>query len=355
MAIQWADSFQRYGTGVPSNTAMRDGLPYNNWLGQCQDDPDPVSLANGEKVVSILNGVDNNPLVEGRIALPTPVNGVVGIAARYWLTSTPGGNARRVIATFTTAVPVPIVSVVVETNGALSIYNSIIGALIQTTTSPVLTTNTHNHIESVFNSVTGLIQVRVNGVQRLSGTASVLNSVIAFVQPLIRVSTDISGGPMFVKDLVIWDGFGTQNNTFMGSVVVRRRAPSADVALNAWTPSTGIQGTPLLAKTSPNDTTFVSSLVTSASGMRYDIENLPSDVTSVRGIVAVSRSNKVSGGDASTQAAVISGVSQAAGGVKPATTAFSYAFDVFEIDPATGVAWTPASFDAARIEIDRAL
>jgi hypothetical protein len=41
------------------------------------------------------------------------------------------------------------------------------------------------------------------------------------------------------------------------------------------------------------------------------------------------------------------------GSNRPITTAFTYYEDVFETDPNTGNAWTPASADAAQLKLNR--
>jgi hypothetical protein len=350
MSIQWADDFGRYGIGSASDDRMRDGLPYNNWITQCVADPDP--LATGERCVFIDNGTNNNPLNENRIALPTPYAGTVGVAARNWFYGFNSGSIRQCVAIFAAIDLTPLACCHVEPNGALTIRNGRTGAIIDETVSPVISTNSWNHIETAYDGTTGAMEVRVNGITVLSGVAATLGT-IAFAHPMKRIDTGGGGQTIGVKDLVIWDDTGTQNNDFMGSVICRRFKPNADVTLGGWVPSTGAVGFSLLAKDAPNDTTYLSADDTPPAAMEYGVENLPIDVTSVRGIVAVVRARKIDGGDANLQTALISNAAVDNGADRPITTAFTYYFDISELSPDTAAPWTPVEFDAMTASVDR--
>lgn len=350
MALQWADSFSRYGVGAGSADRMRDGLPYNNWISNVFDDPDPLAV--GERATLLNDGVNNNPLAENRIALPTPSAATVGLAARMWFPAFNSGDGRQVITVWATVALAPLAYVYVEPNGAVTIAN---GSLVQiaSTGSPVISTNSWNHFESSYNGTTGAMIVRLNGITILAGISSTTGTS-AFCHPMRRLGTTIAQS-LYVKDLVIWDSSGSRNNTFFGSVVVRRKGPNADVTLGGWIPSTGSTGFNLLNKTTPNDTTYLSADDTPPAAMQYSLENLPADVTSVRAIVSVVRARKIDGGDANLQTSLLSGGDVDPGADRPITATFTYWFDISETDPDTGNAWTPAAFDAAEVEIDRTL
>ena len=349
MSVQWADNFGRYGTGGSSNTPMRDGLPYNNWLSSCSDDPDPFAV--GERCCFINDGFDNNPLVENRIALPSPHAGMVGFAARYWFTGFGVANSRQAVAVFFKVDLTPLACCHVEPNGALTIRDGIAGTQLATTTAPVISTNSWNHIETAFNGTTGEFEVRLNGVTILTATGAVLGT-IAFCNPTRRIGNAIGAAPA-IKDLVIWDDTGSQNNDFMGTVVCRRFSPNADVTLGGWTLSTGSVGYSLLAKSAVNDTTYLSADDTPPAPMQFGMENLPPDVTSVRAVISVVRARKIDGGDGSLQTALISNGDFDNGADRPITTAFTYYFDVSEVSPDTAAPWTPVEFDLMTTQVDR--
>ena len=134
MAIQWADSFSRYGVGNATRDRMRDGLPYNNWESKSQIDPDPLAAANGERCCYLHNVPENNACGQNRIALPTPTAGTVGVAARYWFPSFTHVSDARIVAAFMPLNPASnnypdnlLASCRVESNGALSIISGVNG------------------------------------------------------------------------------------------------------------------------------------------------------------------------------------------------------------------------------------
>lgn len=349
MSVQWADNFGRYGVGGASTTAMRDGLPYNNWLSQCIADPDP--LAPTERCISVNQGLDNNPMAENRIAMPTPHAGKVGLAARYWFTEFGAGNARQAIAFFYTAALSALASCHIEPNGAITIREGISGAQIATTGGPVISTNSWNHIETAYDGTTGEMEVRLNGVPILTGVSTVLGTT-GFLNPTQRLAAGANSG-VYVKDMVIWDDTGTQNNDFMGTVICRRFSPNSDVTLGGWVPSTGASGFDLLAKSAVDDASYLSADDAPPAPMQFGMENLPADVTSVRAILSVIRTRKIDGGDANVQTALISNGDFDNGADRPVTTTFTYYFDVSELSPDTAAPWTPVEFDAMTTQVDR--
>jgi hypothetical protein len=167
------------------------------------------------------------------------------------------------------------------------------------------------------------------------------------------------GGPagkpiVFYKDMVFWDNSGSQNNDFIGSVIVKHLRPNEDVALNGWTTSSGSTGFNLINVSPPNDATFIQADDTLPGIAQFDIDNLPPDIVTVRALIPITRSRKIDGGDGNLQTG-LTGTLTDLGADKPITTAFTYRWDVSELSPDTGTAWTPVEVDAVRFDIDRTL
>lgn len=352
MAIQWADDFTRYGLSSAGNTAMKDGLPYTNWLSVPVADPDPLAV--GSRCIQIeTGGADNNPYAENYISLPTPSAGVIGIASRYWMTGFGAGALRQVLAAWLTVSLGGLASLIVEPTGALTIRTGVHpGTDIASTSGPVLSTNSWNHIESEYNGTTGDMEVRVNGITVLTGTSGTTGTT-AIVSSQRRNTTGSEGPDFYMKDFIIRDDSGATNNTWLGTVQCIRRKPTADVTLGGWLPSTGSTGFDLLAKDAVNDTTYLSGDDTPPAAMQYQLADLPADTTSVRGLVTVVRARKVDGGDANIQVSMISNGDVGSGADRPITTAFTYYYDVNQISPDTGLPWTPEEFNDSTSEIDR--
>jgi len=356
MSMQWADDFSRYGTGVSSRTAMLAGLPYaaigNTNNGQVVADPDANESGRAFKVGA--NG--NNWQRDFRIALPTVVTGTIGVLSRVWLDILPGTESQRpAVMGIQRSNGDYLLYALVELNGSIRVIGRQANALVQVADSvnPIIAPSSWNHWEMVHDKVAGEGSLYINGVQRLTWTGIDTEDNIELVNFSFRNSATL-GPNMFLKDLVIWDGLGTQNNDVMGTVIVRRLEPSGDNTLGGWTPSTGTTGFNLLAKDAPNDATYMSADDTPPAPMAFEMQDLPPDVTSVRGLISVARMRKIDGGDATVQNALSpNGVDWDNGADRPITSAFSYYFDVSEVDPAAIGPWSPAAVDDALLRIDR--
>jgi hypothetical protein len=358
MTIQWADDFSRYGIGAGSTAFMLDGLPYGNIGsgasgGRVEASPDPND--EGQRAFKI--GTDgNNWPRDFRTALPTVVSGTAGVAFRAWLDNLPTTTSQRcALVGFQRANGDYIAYVRVEQNGALTVQARVGDVLTEIFNSinPIVQPRSFNHFELVHNRATGEGEVYVNGVLRVSYTGVDTADNIAFINITNRSGT-LPGVPMWVKDFLIWDGTGSQNNTVAGTVIVRRLKPNADNTLGGWVPNTGATGFNLLAKDTPNDATYLAGDDTPPAPMAFDLENLPPDITSVRALVSVTRMRKVDGGDANVQTALSpDNVNWDDGADRPITSAFSYYFDVSELDPASATPWAPTAVDTALLRIDR--
>lgn len=349
MAARWADDFSRYGTGNPSRAAMLDGLVYANLgavPGEVTPSPDPNDAGRAF-------GLGIGQL---RVALPTVVTGTLGVAFRFWLANLPtSAPARCRIINFLDAGGGTIVFVRVEQNGALTVHGLVGSTMTQLfdSVNPIVQPNSFNHCELVHDTVTGEGDVYINGILRASYTG--VNTGISMVFAAFT-NQDSAGAitNMWVKDLYIWDGTGSQNNSVAGTVIVRRFKPTDDVTLGGWSPSTGLTGFNLLSKDAPNDTTYLSADDSPPAPMSFNLENLPPDVTSVRAVFSVVRARKVDGGDANLQNALSpNGTDWDSGADRPITSAFAYYFDVSELDPEVAAPWAPLAFDGAQLRIDR--
>lgn len=360
MAIQWADSFSRYGTDTPSISALTDGTVYSNMAagtnarsGQCVTDPDP-NVPTGSTCLRLGDRIAGNGWsTSNRIALPTPTSGVIGVACRMWFGSTPTSSSQRPSFIQVRTVDNDLLILLrMEQNGSVTVSG---GTSTGDTIIPVITLNAWNHYELKYDCGTGAGEFYVNGVKRLdftdggTGTAA----IICFGRHSGATSPDIT---IYMKDLVIWDGTGSENNDVMGSVKVSRRKPVSDVTIGGWVPSTGSTGWDLLAKDAPDDNTYLTADDAPPSPMQFNFENLPDDTTSVRAILTVARMRKVDGGDAFVQMSVSpDGTNWDDGEDRPISSAFAYWFDVSQVSPATAAAWTPQEFNDIIGEVNRTI
>lgn len=272
MAIQWMDDFTSYGTDIPTNATRLLNGPYGtNVHADLQADPDPT--AGGKMVLRNYGGGLGGEL---RRVLSSPQT-VVGVAARYWLSSLPlstGFAECPRYAQFKDVNNYVHIEVTVNPSGYIEVYrtddtapNNRTSTLLGTSQNPVLVTNAWMHVETlaVFNSGTsGSVQVRVNGIQVVNITGVRTTNSYASATPTCSLfafcaCTDSSGPSLYCKDFILYDGTGTVNNTFFGSCQVYKLQPASDVSRN-WgtqqaatpsvnTPTTSTTGGTLAAAT----------------------------------------------------------------------------------------------------------
>ena len=340
-----ADNFDYYGS---DSAFLDDGVYASTYGATIINDPDGVSVG---KVLSLRFSGNERGI---RWVLPA-ANATVGVAARFYLEQIPASDDDRpTIIQFRDGANDRILGIRVTPTGALEAIDSgsvVVGA----TTGPVLTPEAWWHIEAKFNAGTGDIEVRVEGVTVLDDTDP---TPLAPTTSQIACGSSGSGNSgstdVKVKDLVVWDSSGSANNDFFGSVLVYDLAPTADDTFpTGWT-STAANGYSVLDSNPPDDgVAYIAADDTPPAAAVFDLEDLPADVTSVRGLITRVRAAKTDGGDGSLQVSMTSNGSDDAGADRPITTAQTYWSDVSELDPDTAAAWTPSGVNAAQLKIDR--
>lgn len=356
MAIQYADDFSRYGTGTGARSFMVDGLPWGNLGaldgGDVITDPDP----NESGRVYRIGANSNDWPRDMRMSLPTVVTGTLGVACRMWIDALPGtDNARQALIQFQDGSGDIVVYIWVQQNGSIVVRGLVSGSFsnVADTVNPVITPNAWNHYEMIHNDGTGAGELRLNGVQILTWTGVDTGQQLELVNFSRRSGTG-TGVRAYIKDLVVWDGTGSQNNSAAGTVIVRTLVPNADETLGGWTTSSGSTGFNLIDETDPDDNDYIQADDTPPAACEFDLTNLPPDITSIRAVIPVIRTRKTDGGDGTIQTGVTAnGTDYDNGAEHPTTTAFTYYFDVSEIDPADSNPWTPLDVDAMRLRIDR--
>ena len=240
MAIQWADDFSRYGTGDASRFAMLDGLPYVNIAsasgnrGEVIADPDPSVTGRAFRLPP------GGPTWQNqfRIALPTVISTTGRIACRLWQSQLATSSSERPAIGFLRGDNNPVVYMLIEQNGSITVRGRVAGADTQVADSinPIVSPTSWNHFEFAHNRSTGAGSVRFNGVERLTWTGIDTTDNLEFA-----IITSASGNTLsqfvHVKDLILADSTGSQNNGVIGTVLVRRLKPSSDVTLGGWVPS----------------------------------------------------------------------------------------------------------------------
>ena len=350
MSIQYMDNFQFYGT---STTNMLDGLPWSVITGSLVTDPDVNSTGTVFRVTASSSNINTT---DTRLSLPSFTN-KIGCGFRYYMNTLPtGATVRPSILALRDLSNNKIYDIVIETNGAVSLYDTkSTMTLVETTGNPVMAPKSWFHYEIYMDLDAGTYEVRIEGTNVLSGTGLVnLENVYSLGFSSRQNLGSGTSALNYIKDFVVWDSSGTSNNTFMGPVAVFLLKVNGDVS-SGWTRSSGSTDYELLDETTPNDADYISADDTLPAASIMTLENLSADIVSVRGLQTMARARKADGGDANLQVSLLSNGDEDLGGNHPVTTAFKYWWDISELDPDTGTAWTPVSANAATIKVNRTL
>lgn len=349
MAIQWADDFGGYGVGAGSNTRMLNGL-YATVVGAITEDPDPLSTdpvwERGNSAFQCLRRVFSASRTE------------CGVALRVWMSSLPSSTGNRWGLGFHDLDNNPLVTLICETNGAITIKKgSYTDNTVVTSTGPALTAGAWNHIEwhVLSGDDTGSVEVRVNGVPVILEEDIVDVFGGSMAQFCMNSASGGAGYNFYIRDLVLWDATGSYANDFLGSVSVIGLQPTADVSFN-WDAVGVTDGYEALANDPPlDDTEYISADDTPPAASTFSLSNLPDDVTSVKALITQVRARKSDGGDGNLQMGLISNGDTWTGADRPLTTAFQYWFDVSHTDPDTSSPWSPSAVDNVILQLDRTL
>lgn len=351
MALLHADNFSRYGD---SEALMLNGVYASVTSVTLSNDPDGISAG------KVLGLVSVNTPGGCRYVLPAAKT-TAGVAARIWC---PNLNFAPIvkpgIAFYGSGGGVQL-TLEFDSTGRINVKTSNV-TVVATTVNPVITATGWYHIECKLTTgllATDSLEIRVEGITVLTLSAVDLNIDSVYQ---VEIGAPNFGGTssgnttVYWKDFVVWDGLGTYNNDFLGSVLVAGLSVTSDVSLN-WTPSSGATGYEILDNVPPVDTTYISAGDPPPSPYVGALSNLPADVTSVKGLITYVRAAKSDGGDGSLQVGLISDPSgtptTVLGADRPITVAQTYWADVFETDPETSAPWLPSAVDLAQIQIDR--
>jgi hypothetical protein len=211
-----------------------------------------------------------------------------------------------------------------------------------------LTSWEYIEVKGTIHDSTGSYEIRVDGVNVLSGTGADTRNGGTGVWDRVGFAQGGSNNTWHVDDVYVCDTSGSTNNDFLGPVKVYALLPQTDAVAagsNAGlTPSTGTDHGALVDETPPNTTDYNSS----ATVGNKDTYNFPA-IGVTGSVLGLQTSMYVAKSDAVARqvcAVVRSGGTDYDGAnVSPLTT-FQYYSEMREVNPDTGVAWTISDVDA---------
>ena len=354
MTVEHMDNFSLYGNG--GQAYLTDGV-YVEAAGGLFLAADPVVALTGTVV-----GMGGNIAQTLRYVLGGSRT-KVGMAGRFYVPTLPESVLR--IPTpfdFRNASNGTLLTLQVYPNGSLVVRASQDegGAALAQSGPLAITANGWWHIEMwvTWNVAGATVEVRVEGVPVIGpvvlGTVTAAGcDQVAVVSR--RTSITTTAPTMYTKDLIIANGLGSFNNSFMGSCSVYSLIPDGDISAN-WAVTGAATHYGAVNESPPNDdTSYIYAVTPAPAADVMSLGNLPVDVTSVKALMTVQRSKKSDGGDGNVQVGLKSGASTALGADRPITVAYTYFRDVIETDPATAAQWTPGAVNAAQLQLNRTL
>jgi hypothetical protein len=149
------------------------------------------------------------------------------------------------------------------------------------------------------------------------------------------------------------DRDGSRNNDFLGDVKVVTLRPNADTAQADFTLSAGSVHYSLLAE-APDDDGDASYVESGTVGHKdlYGYQDLTGTPAAIMAVQITTVARKDDAGSRSLRKVLRSGATTANGATRGLGTSYALYDDRFEVDPATGAAWTKAGVDAQEAGVD---
>jgi hypothetical protein len=236
--------------------------------------------------------------------------------------------------------------VALAADGTLKFYRGN-GATLLGTTSTATVTSTWYHIEFQLrmNDTTGLLIVKVDGVEEINISA-----------------TDTLEAGVVTPSYWLWGSFGSGSShrekrmdnlivqdslNWMGEVYAEPLTLSADTADKDWLRSTGSDNYALIDETVFSDTDYLESGTVGDLDL-YTLSNLTSDPSSIKFVQTLAALRMNEAGTRVLRAALKSSATVGYGSQRGITDtgANRYYVDRFLTDPNGGVAWTKTAVDA---------
>ena len=207
---------------------------------------------------------------------------------------------------------------------------------------------------TISNSV-GTATIYLDGVESTTWTNEDTQSS-SFSDLLSVTYINDSNHDMQWASAYLMDTNGTANNSRLGPFYVQTITPNGDGGTTDWTPLSGLTNYEMIDDATPDDaTTYVSSSTVNDTDY-YDYTALSTGVgtgnfDTISGVRVASLIRKLSAGDRLIRTAVSSGLSTGEAAAAGVPVDWWGHIGIFEQDPDTSTAWTPAGINAAQFGI----
>lgn len=344
MALLWCDGFDHYG--------INGNLTEGAWASVSANMLSSLNPRTGIYHIRGGGGASMRRVLGG-------AKTTVGSGAAFYFNNLPNLNAECTLIDFRDATNSPQIQIVVQSTGTIAVYRGNKTTLLGTSSTPVVTAESYQHVECMvfISDSVGTVEVRVNGVTAvsLSGIDTAQTANIECSQ-IIYAAVGNATMTIDMDDLFTYDGSGSYNNTFIGDRRVLTLFPNADTAQADWTIVGAASGYQTIDDTTPDgDSTYIAATTSGSPGVisEFGLENLPSGISAISGVMLVGMMRKTEAGTANVQMSIVSGSFESHGTDRPVTEIYTYYGDVFETDPNTAAPFIPAAVDSLLIKVER--
>lgn len=363
MAVLWFDGFKNYGV----ETNLNNFWDSVNTIGVSISEVNPKSHGGHLRLSDTTSA--KGPMYKhfGYLAGLTDV--VVG--GSFNMSNLPTDNNRRFFFAFLDTNGDIQVGIMPTVTGAIRLVGSSRTATIKDSDTTPLRGGAYHHIECKLHvgagSPDGRIEVRVDGKFVLEwdgatdtrGTGEVSYLRIGHIS---GTSNACGISTMDIDAVYALDLLGPDNNDFIGDKSVYTLFPNTDVDLNGWSwPNLGtISAYTTCNEVTPDDDTdytFANVGASPIDSVTFGLENLPTTQTNISAVSVVNRA-KVEDSqspsiDAELLITLVSGASSEVSFAHRMDGEYHYYDDVFETDPASGVAFTTSDINSLNTILER--
>lgn len=378
MARLWADGFDHYGT--------TEGFMLDNVYANASGELSTTQVATGTHSFYHNQWEIGGSQLGLRRVVPNATTSKIGVMSRYWFDVLPTNNTLSILAFFGTSdVNVAHIALVLDTSGSIRCYRGYTnhsnpvfhdeGTLLFTT-DPLVTSGAFNHFEFQVNisNTAGWVRIALNGdtaYESDTNLDTLHGSYAGYISHVSHGHGDDGSpaltGPFYQDDLIVYDFTGTAATDtdfcpavdgsgypteFIGELQCVWTPTDGDTAEEDWVPSTGTDSSAMVDEVDPNDADFLTSS-TAGDLTEFELDDLPPEITYIRGVDLWARLDKSDAGPAKVQLGVKSVAATSDSDPFSITTVPSYWIKQKNVDPNSSARWTRASYNAAKFRLTR--
>jgi hypothetical protein len=340
MSVLWAESFEHYGTGSTGYTNMLKGL-WSSVTAIGTQGPESTSTA--RTGTYYYKKATNSSQIRRAVGTRSKLGMAFGIR----FPTLPANSGERFY--YKDGSNNGLITFVWQTDGSIKIYAGEHTGTLLDTTEQVIVANTWHHVEIIvqMSATVGSIEIRIDNVPvSILADLNLGSTDIAQVQWYSEVA---QGATSHLDDIVAHTGVD-----FIGPARVSTSYLASDVSpFFDWTVTGAASGAEAVDEIVPDDDTTSITAENVNDIAQFVMPTLPADVENVVALYVPVYAKQNEAGVTSIQTSMLSDAEISEGAEHALTPSYAYQDDVFDLDPATGTAWTKASLEAAILQLER--